>query len=315
MSRDRDEAPPPEQTEGYLVVLTPAGMRRHLGDPKLPRGEDPVEYGRLVTQWHADLGRDDLWSYRGVGRNVVGRSTEWGEQQRGEYRDAMAAFGEDLNRLATAPSDLDPARRAELAALFASTRSAHAAEGREFEDVAAWARWMAAQAFGLPAIPWPTEAEVAELADMRASRLMLARLPELPEAWWNCGIDTDLIPDLSLAREILAACDTPSDRELIYVRRAAPSRSRGSLGFDVAQWGGSHVSLIRDCLVAPQWAPPPQANVPGLRAHVARLNRHVLFDHPADAVAFRTWYLGHEWAEPTDDPDEFPVIEVSIPAP
>ncbi len=148
------------------------------------------------------------------------------------------------------------------------------------------------------------------LPDARASRLLTTRLGPDPALWWSDLVyDGDLMPDESMAAEILAACDAPADRELVRVRRTSGVRTPATLGWDVGQWGGSHMSLLRDCFVLPCLHPPPDAALPELRAHRARLNDNLLFDRIDDAQAFLDWYLPHDWAE-SFGPKEVHVIQV-----
>lgn len=69
------------------------------------------------------------------------------------------------------------------------------------------------------------------------------------------------------------------------------------------------MSLVRDCFVLPYLHPPPDAALPELRLHLARLNENLLFDRIEDAQAFRDWYLPHDWAE-CFGPQEVHVIQV-----
>jgi|GEM_PF-6821053 len=148
------------------------------------------------------------------------------------------------------------------------------------------------------------------LPDARASRLLTARLGPDPRMYWSDLVyDEALMPDASMAAEILAACDAPADREVVRVRRTSGVRTPATLGWDVGQWGGSHMSLLRDCFVLPSWHPPPDDALPDLRAHRAGLNDNLLFDRIDDAQAFLGWYLPHDWAE-SFGPKEVHVIQV-----
>jgi hypothetical protein len=122
-------------------------------------------------------------------------------------------------------------------------------------------------------------------------------------AFWR-DLDPDLIDDLALARDVLRQTDRPSEREVIVVQRDAAEAGSRTLGFDVASWGGDHLSLVRSVLLVPGAHGAPREEFDALRPHARRLNESRLFATRRDAEAYRAWVLSRPWAERDrgDDP-------------
>lgn len=202
---------------------------------------------------------------------------------------------------------------------------------------AGWDRDPVGRAFSdreLAAWPEQREALIATGADpdvvpqelglpfSRAEHLMVERLGENPLTYWDVRfVSPSVIPDLVLAREVLAATDGPERREVIRVVRVpddlaedhrgehAETAVPGTLGFEVGWWGGPF-SLISDTMLYPRWHPAPDDAWPTLRDHAAALNEHMLFPSAAAARAFRTWYQDQAWAESEGDFGGFSVCRM-----
>ncbi len=129
---------------------------------------------------------------------------------------------------------------------------------------------------------------------MAASELIWNRLgSEYPD--WN--FDADLVPDLTLAREVKALTKAPTAWEIIAVSRTFDDgASESSLGFDVAQWGGDHLSIVRESMLGPRHFGSSIDSLPELVPFAERLNATMLFDDVQDALAFRSWSLRQDWA-------------------
>jgi hypothetical protein len=145
----------------------------------------------------------------------------------------------------------------------------------------------------------------------RAERLLYDRLGPDPHLKWNVEfIDSHLVPDVGLAREVLAVVEQPEDYEIVRVLRLDDTLGPETLGFDVAQWGGSSFSLILDTMLAPQWHPAPDQDVPALVPYARQLNGHMLFSTAREARAFHDWYVLQPWAETEGYSGAFAVTRV-----
>ena len=148
-------------------------------------------------------------------------------------------------------------------------------------------------------------------ADRSARIEMLKRLRPQGDADPSMiGEDEDLLSTLDNAVYVHGLLDSPGEREVVSVRRLDFRQSEATLGYDVGYWGGDHYSLIADTLVAPTWHGPPDSAYAELAAVLSPLNSHLLFPTPADAAAFRSYYLTKEWAETETTEGEFCIIQV-----
>jgi hypothetical protein len=281
---DADERAPEPQLEGYLVVLRPDAHAVFLHEHVAAHMPDPPAYRAWVAALRHALGGLEPARYAGVCRQPIDR---W-----------LAPLTEE-----------------------------HLAEIRRKEkenaaDPEAWARMIRASlteeellAAGeqvlLPPKPgWLEEVMRAPGSpdpDEPAKRLMYERLGPDPGLRWQVDyVNSCLVPDLAFARELLALTGRPEDREVVRVERATEVVTSSTLGFDVGQWGGTPFSVHLDTMLAPQWHPAPEEEVPALSAFARQLNKHLLFPTAAEAQAFHDWYVAHDWAEI----GTFPVIRV-----
>jgi hypothetical protein len=112
------------------------------------------------------------------------------------------------------------------------------------------------------------------------------------------------------ASEVAALLDAPSKWEVIHVSNAEMQPTPDTVGYDIGWMGSAQkYSLISDSLVAPTWHPPQPEDFEELAKESVRLNDHLLFDAPEDALAFKDYYISKPWAE-TEDP-VFEVVRVS----
>ncbi len=124
--------------------------------------------------------------------------------------------------------------------------------------------------------------------------------------------DSDLLPTVEMAREILSLTDAPSDREILRVTRTNVAPTPKTIGFDVGYWGSDHFSLIADAMMMPQWHGCPPEQLGSLEPWARALNDQQLFPTAADAMEYRHWYLGQPWAEEESQPGEFQVIRAEL---
>jgi hypothetical protein len=237
-----------------------------------------------VTELRRALGGVDLAQYAGVAREPIDR---WLEPPTEEQ---LQSWLEPMRTQWADPEGWERSMRADLP-----------------ED--AFREW---EAQGKPGPPDPEEMERLWRAprppdpDERAARLMLERLGPDPNIAGHVEfVNSCVLPDLGLAREVHALTGRPDDREVIRVERTS-KRAATTLGFDVGQWGGSPFSVILDTMLHPQWHAAPDEEVPELAAFARRLNEHLLFPTAAEAQAFHDWYVAKAWAEI----GTFPVIRV-----
>jgi hypothetical protein len=119
-----------------------------------------------------------------------------------------------------------------------------------------------------------------------------------------------VIPDLSLAREIAAGLDA-NMWEIVHVDRATGSGSSHVIGYDVAHWGSSHLSVIRDTFVEPWFHPPPFETLAEMTRFCSSLNHGVLFGDRRVAHEYLVWYRRQPWSEREHQYLRFDVIQVS----
>jgi hypothetical protein len=192
--------------------------------------------------------------------------------------------------------------------------------GRAFSsrEIAAWADQRESLIAATDADPEAVPASIDALWT-RAEHLMTERLGEDPTRYWPVPfVNAAVIADLAIAREVLAATEDASEREIIHLTRIVEGAgaeqeeapTRGVLGFDVGYWGGPF-SLLSDTMLYPRWHPSPEEAVPALRKIAATLNEHMLFPTAAAAMAFRQWYRGQTWAEFEEPEGEFCVACVA----
>ena len=143
-------------------------------------------------------------------------------------------------------------------------------------------------------------------ADEKARQRLLEILGAEPE----CDhYPSSLIPQLTLARELMRVADHPEEYELVRLSREAFDGGP-MLGFDVGYWGGGNFSILCDSLIWPMWHAAPSAAFHDLAQHIACLNTHMLFPDRQSAERFRSFYLTQSWAETEDLPGEFSVIRI-----
>ena len=112
--------------------------------------------------------------------------------------------------------------------------------------------------------------EYADDRDVAAQRTILARLGPDPDPLYEVeSFAAELLPDLGLAAEVAAAADCPDEWEVIQVRRVLDGVRSTTLGFDIGYWGRGWYSILRDCVIAPQWHPTPPEAFAALHERVA----------------------------------------------
>jgi hypothetical protein len=298
---------PAPQTAGYLVVFAPAPTWRSLGEGHTtPYGEP--EYARQLAGWHDLLGLTSGWRYRGVDRQIVERALDIDartpEVLRVMHEESTARLKRAVEHF---PGGTEEERK-EAAEILSFVRSA----GVEIPDERAYllhfARTTEAQ--------WPEwipeAGRHASGPDPEAQGLLADLLGPDPGMAWHVpeGYDSDLAPELEMARQVLAACHTASEREIIRIARRGQIARGPVLGYDVAEWG-SRMSAVRDCIVAPRWHPPDDDALPHLRQVVALLNEHLLFPSLETAEAYAAWYRAQPWGE-TAVEDENPFQPIAV---
>ena len=122
--------------------------------------------------------------------------------------------------------------------------------------------------------------------------------------------DPDLLPTRSMAEEVYAALERPTEYEIVALSRDPAARGAGWFGFDVGYWGGDHFSLVCDTAIAPRWHPPWPEDFEELAEQLRALNEFALFPTRAGAETFRSWYQTKHWAETEMEPGQFCVIAV-----
>jgi hypothetical protein len=125
-----------------------------------------------------------------------------------------------------------------------------------------------------------------------------------PPPWF----DSDLLPSIEVAQEILLLADAPTDRELLRVTRGDTRRTSRTMGYDVGYWGNDHYSIIADAMVMPRWHGCPLDQFASLQPWATRLNEHVLFPEAAGGEEYLEWYLRQPWAEVDAAPGQLQVI-------
>jgi hypothetical protein len=147
--------------------------------------------------------------------------------------------------------------------------------------------------------------------DMDSDRAARIRACELVGDDPPEGDEERLLPTFEQAAEVAALVDVPSDWEVIHVAVAPLTPTERTLGYDLGWWGGAEFySLISDSVVAPTWHPPAPEDFEELAAEVRRLNRHLLFETPDDARAFKSYYTSKPWAETEDVEGAFKIVRV-----
>jgi len=64
----------------------------------------------------------------------------------------------------------------------------------------------------------------------------------------------------------------------------------------------------------PRWHPPDPKDFQEVAGQLRSLNQHVLFDSQEHATQFLQYYKSRPWAESEDEPGEFCIIRLSLPA-
>jgi hypothetical protein len=101
----------------------------------------------------------------------------------------------------------------------------------------------------------------------------------------------------------------PDKKRYPWVRRISViSFNKG--GEDRNAGGAEFYSLICDTVVAPTWHPPAPEDFQELAAEVRRLNQHLLFETPDDALSFKSYYTSKPWAETEDFEGAFKTVRV-----
>jgi hypothetical protein len=119
-----------------------------------------------------------------------------------------------------------------------------------------------------------------------------------------------LIPQLEVAQELFVLIDDRAAWELIGVSRKDLRLTPRTLGFDLGWWGEEFYSLISDCIVAPKWHGADPDRLSELAEQLRGLNAHVLFETPAAAQQFRSYYVQQDWAEDEDGDSPFVPIRI-----
>jgi len=131
----------------------------------------------------------------------------------------------------------------------------------------------------------------------------------------DADFDDDLLPDYPAAREVFSLLESPGEYEIVQLSRESFCADGDCLGFDIGYWGGDHYSIVADSAVRPVWHPPQPDCFERLARELATVNDHFLFENVEDAAHFRSYYRAQEWAETESQPDEFCIIQVSLPRP
>jgi hypothetical protein len=145
-------------------------------------------------------------------------------------------------------------------------------------------------------------------SNAKARRRMREILGE-PDESVDSQIDEDLLPSVEDAQNVLSLVDNLVQWEIIHVTKADAIPVINTLGYDIGYWGGDHLSLIADTIVAPHWHPPALDDLDELAQKLSCLNEHLLFRSDEDARRFREYYKSKSWAE-TDEGYEFCIIRV-----
>jgi hypothetical protein len=185
-------------------------------------------------------------------------------------------------------------------------------EATRFLDPAAYrgmGRW--------PLDPYPSldPASIEALSgaglDMNSDRAARIKVRELVGDDPPEGYEERLLPTAGQAAEVVALLDAPADWEVIRVAVAPLDRTNRTLGYDVGWWGGAEFySLISDSVVAPTWHPPAPEDFQELAREMRRLNEHLLFETPEDALDFRSFYTSKPWAETEGEHGDFKIVRV-----
>lgn len=297
---------PPRQDAGYLVVLAPAGLRGWVEDAE-QRGRIDASHREQIAQWQTMLGLEGWWRYRGVDREAVARAVDIDEAATAAIKEMIANSIATLRRMAHE----DPSLTAEERTVYDEMRVQHGEAGWDVADPRAF---FAAQADQVEAehqgwIPAPGRHTSGRNPEAEA---LLADLlgPDAPLIWSLPDFDADLVPELAMARAVLAACRDVACREIVRIARPASADRERLLGYDVLPWDGSRMSALRDCLLTPCWHPPEDEALPYLRSIVAELNEHLLFPTAEAAARFAAWYRAQPWAETASLENPFQPVAV-----
>jgi hypothetical protein len=115
----------------------------------------------------------------------------------------------------------------------------------------------------------------------------------------------DFLVDERDARDVLrwAEEETPGEYELIWARTAGappvPPSGYECLGYEPTTFVSDHFSPLCDCMCFPRWHGTDREGVLFID-HFERLNASGLFDDPAAAATFVTYYASFEWTEQGD---------------
>lgn len=148
------------------------------------------------------------------------------------------------------------------------------------------------------------------LPDWRASQLWQQIMGE-DRALWFEDADPCLLPSIEIAKSILTATDAPERHEVIRVERYQTTLADGTLGWDLAAWGGgSHWSAICEFIVLPRTILPGVVSAE-LLGFAEALNRHGLFDTATGAQHFFQWLRAQPCdAETAEEQASFEIIRV-----
>lgn len=154
--------------------------------------------------------------------------------------------------------------------------------------------------------------------DMKSNARACRRFREILDlrGGYDSVSDEDMLASMDDARQVLLLTDEPSSREIIHVSCPANEPTPSTLGYDVGYWGGDHFSLIADTIVVPRWHPPMPEDFAEVAQELSVLNEHLLFESPAEAAAFRSFYQSKPWAESVlqepaaSQQDQFYIIRV-----
>jgi hypothetical protein len=127
--------------------------------------------------------------------------------------------------------------------------------------------------------------------------------------------DIDSFSSIDDALDVYNLLLNKIDYEIIEVRRGKYDLNDLFLGFDIGYWGGDHFSIISDTVIAPQWHPADPKDFNELSKYFDKLNSCLLFDNEEDAIEFRKYYKGKDWAETdmpnNDEETEFYLIQIN----
>jgi hypothetical protein len=169
-----------------------------------------------------------------------------------------------------------------------------------------------------PLSAWTDANEKDPLAatDEQCARKKFRTINGIDRSSWNViataeYYNIELIDTLEDAREIFSRLEHPEQYEIVEVSCDGAGCEYQLLGYDIACWGGDHLSLVCDTAVMPQWHPPHETDLEELKKELSVLNEHLLFPTKESALRFRAYYLQKPWAEKETFTGQFCAIRIT----